>query len=45
MMSPFYTELITAYIHCSLVGTPKKFWQGCEAPVFDRILLAKENFV
>ena len=23
-------------------GTPKNFWQGCAAPVFDRIPLAKE---
>ena len=23
-------------------GTPKKFWRGCAAPVFNRIPLAKE---
>ena len=26
-------------------GTPKIFWQGCAAPVFDRIPLAKEILV
>ena len=26
-------------------GTPKFFWRGCVAPVFDQIPLAKENWV
>ena len=40
-----YTVKTTSLSCDSPGGTPKKFWGGCAAPVFDRIPLAKEILV